>query len=105
MAEGAGNCSRSGTVQERVDEQIVAIYVSLIIIDFGPDNVISAEGEEIKMTIDTDPDLKYSASDRFDVSLANLWIVAGLIVWVIVESQNLAVRDYLNMDTLKRIHT
>ena len=78
--------------------------MSAVVLDCGPKSIISAKGEETKTMIQMDPDLKCGTSDRFNVSLADSCVVARLIIWIIVESQNLAVRDYLNIDTLKRIH-
>ena len=105
MGEGTGNISsNSGIAQERVYEHTLAIVVSTVIKNPCVNNIIPAEGEEIKTMIHTDLDLKCGTSDRFNVSLADSGVVAGLIIWVIVESQNLTVRDYLNIDTLKRIH-
>lgn len=78
--------------------------VSAVIKNACLNSIISAEGVETESMIHTDLDLKCGTSDRFNVSLADARVVAGLIIWVIVESQNLTVRDYLNIDTLERIH-
>lgn len=69
--EGAGNISKSGIVQERVYEHILAIFIGAVVINGGPNSIISAEGEETKTMIHTDLDLKCGTSYRFNVPLAD----------------------------------